>query len=255
MTRSLAEPLTTDAVPQTHVAQFYQDTAHLARVVSEFLMPAIKQGTGAALIATPEHCDAFKRQMEASGACVASLQESGQLVVLDARTTLEALSMDGKPSQQRFDEIVGPMFKSGGRQFPITHAYGEMVDLLWQDGCFDEAGLLESFWNGLIRENHFSLLCAYRIDDLDPDSYRQPLRCICESHSRLLPSPTLVSLETKIMEASHAVMGPTIAGQVGSLAEAHPPSTVMHASQATLFYLAENMPRLTERLLRQIRSA
>ena len=74
----------------------------------------------------------------------------------------ESLAGD-RPDPLMFKSNVGDLIERlclGRVPCPIR-VYGEMVDLLWQEGNSDGAIRLEILWNQLASAYEFSLLCGY----------------------------------------------------------------------------------------------
>lgn len=131
---------------------------------------------------------------------------------------------------------------------------GEMVDVLWQRGERDAAIRLEEFWNDLARLQTFSLLCAYCIDNLDPQAYAGPLECVCQVHTHLIPAPDYGRFNQAVLEASEKVLAAPLAEMLLSLSGISKPSTGMPAGQATLLWLKRNMPRTADKVLAELRA-
>jgi hypothetical protein len=146
-----------------HAVQFYQDDESLISLVARFLADGLKQRQPAIAITTPEHRVALEDALTGYGVDVRRLKQLGDIVMLDARETLEMLLIDGMPHPQLFHHVADSMFKEIARSHPnrTTRAYGEMVNLLWQDGMTAAAIRLEALWNELAKSHDFKLLCGY----------------------------------------------------------------------------------------------
>src|SRR6185503_8117723 len=68
---------------------------------------------------------------------------SGRLTVCDSTRTLDAISVNGWPSPERFDRVVGTMIAAAHAGGSALRAYGDMVDVLAADGRCDAAARLE----------------------------------------------------------------------------------------------------------------
>jgi hypothetical protein len=134
-------------------------------------------------------------------------------------------------------------------RYPTIRAFGEMVDILWQRGHRVGAQHLEALWNESLRSQGFSLYCAYSIDPLSASSYGGPIETVCKAHTHLIPARHYGDLDQAVADASHKVLDRQLAGMLRSLAASHLASTGMPRGQATLLWLAENMPRTAERIL------
>jgi hypothetical protein len=64
-------------------------------------------------------------------------------------------------------------------------AYGEMVDLLWKDGCEATAIRLETLWNQLARTCDFELLCGYSIGNFYKGSSLDDIK---RQHTHVVPT-------------------------------------------------------------------
>lgn len=232
-----------------HMVHLYQEPQLLAEAVVEYAASGLRAGEAAILIATPAHRAIFERELERLG-----LSRSPALRLVDAEECLGRFLHEGQPQWKEFHEVVGGMLAELRLQYPSVRAYGEMVDVLWQRGEHDAAAQLEEYWNELTRLQTFSLLCAYRIDNLDPSAYAGPLECVCKSHTHLIPARDYARFDEAVQAASREVLDQPLAQMLLSLSATHRPATQMPLGQATLIWLAQNMPRTAERVLRAVRS-
>jgi len=109
-----------------------------------------------------------------------------RLTWLDARETL-AQFMDGVlPDSGRFRACLGRVLEESrsGREHLTIRAFGEMVDLLLQDGNPEGALRLEQLWNELGHDYGFSLLCGYNIGNLYREEHWRYFQKICDQHNR-----------------------------------------------------------------------
>jgi hypothetical protein len=169
----------------THDVHFYESHASLVQVVSTFLSEGVRAGQPLVVIATPAHRKAFQQKLielhpEFDG-------REAETVWLDARDTLASFMEGRMPNAELFEATVGNVFARlmASRTYLVVRAYGEMVDLLWQDGNADGAIALEKLWNGLSHRYAFSLLCAYdgagfEVIEKKPGYYR-----VCAMHERV----------------------------------------------------------------------
>ena len=176
--------------PGAHLVQLYgEDDQSLARNVSQYLAEGLRRGDGVVLISTPEHTSAIARHLvEMAPDMTSEAVRTGRLTCLSARETLERLLVDGRPDETRFRSVVGK-FLDGVRRRSATgtvRAFGEMVNLLWQEGRSDDAHRLEELWNLMTSEYACSMYCAYRIDLVEDRSDAAALHAIIGSHDHLL---------------------------------------------------------------------
>lgn len=237
-----------------HVVQIYQDEEFLADAVGEYVGVGLRQGEGAVIIATPEHRRAFERQLGGNGVDTERAIAQGQLKFFDAGEVLAKLMRDGMPDWNAFSTVVGGVIAELRLQYPTVRAYGEMVDVLWQNGERDAAIRLEECWNELGKLQTFSLFCAYFMDNLDAGAYGGPLECVCKVHTHLIPARDYARFDDAVTEASRKVLEEPLSRMMISLAAARRPATEMPLGQAVLLWLQKNMPRSAERILSEVRA-
>jgi len=230
-----------------HVVQTYQDPAFLAEALAEYLGSGLRRGEAAIVIARAQHVAMFLEK-------IGTPEERGQLVILDAEETLARFMEGGMPQWNAFHEVIGGLIAQLRLQYPAVRAYGEMVDILWQEGKREAAIRLEEFWNELTRLQTFSLFCAYAMDHLDPASY-SGLESVCRAHTHFLPTRDHHRLNQAVSEASTKVLDEPLAKILLSLAASHQSATKMPAGQATLLWLSQNMPRTADKVLREIKAS
>jgi PAS domain S-box-containing protein len=174
-----------EAASVVHQLTFYEDDAALAATVGRFLGEDLGADDRSIVIATEPHRRAILRELAARGLDPERLRSSGRLVVLDARDTLAKILHTGEPDPRSFAAEVGSLVASqlaaarGGR----LRAYGEMVDVLWQEGRKGAAVRLEELWNDLLARHPFTLLCAYAAATFEEDPHG--IARVCAAHDRV----------------------------------------------------------------------
>jgi hypothetical protein len=108
---------------------------------------------------------------------------SGQLTVCDSSRTLGTLLVDGMPSAERFESLVGGLISRCAARGTALRAYGDMVDLLAADGRFEAAERLEELWNNLRTRVPFALFCGYSSGHFCDAASGEALRRIRHLHS------------------------------------------------------------------------
>jgi hypothetical protein len=170
-----------------HAVRFYENKASLSRTVSDFLAEGLAVGQPALMISTPEHRDAVLQELRSRHVDVDEAEASGDLLLIDARETLRSFMIDGMPDATLFKTHVPAAIDRlcRGRKDCTIRAYGEMVDVLWQDGLTAAAIKLEMLWNQLAMTHDFSLLCGYAMGSFYKDA---GMREICAEHSHVIPA-------------------------------------------------------------------
>jgi hypothetical protein len=172
-----------------HAVRFYESKESLCRTVADFLGEGIALGQPGLVIATPVHRDALLTELRGRHFDVDKVVAAGDLLLLDARHTLATFMVDGMPDQTLFQTHVPAAIDRlcAGRKDCTIRAYGEMVDVLWQDRLTAAAIRLEMLWNQLSMTHDFSLLCGYAMGNFYKDA---GMRDVCDQHSHVIPAET-----------------------------------------------------------------
>jgi hypothetical protein len=172
-----------------HDVQFYRTEAHLTRTVAEFLADGVRAGQPLIVIATEAHRKAFARELRARGLDIDVILSGREAIWLDARDTLSTFMEAGHPNRELFMATVGSVFERllRKRYYLVVRAYGEMVDLLAQDGNMEGAVLLEELWNELASRHAYSLLCGYSLENFLHTPGAEDLKRVCRHHTSALP--------------------------------------------------------------------
>jgi hypothetical protein len=170
-----------------HAVQFYKDEESLAGTVAQFLAEGINTGQPGLVIATPSHAETISRGLAKCGVDVQSLKATGELQFFDARKMLSSFMSNGLPDHALFRSNVGEVIEQlcGSRPPCPIRAYGEMVDLLWQDGNADGAIKVEILWNQLAAAYDFSLLCGYAVGHFYKETRDPRYQDVCDQHSHI----------------------------------------------------------------------
>lgn len=232
-----------------HLVQVYTDTDFLVDAVAEYLASGLRAGEGAIVVARPDNRKRFLNALEARG-----VRPGDALRMLDAGETLDSFMVDGMPQWTAFHGACGGAIAELRLRYPAVRVYGEMVDILWQRGERTAALRLEDFWNELGKLQTFSLLCAYRMDPLDADTYGGALQSVCHCHSHLIPARDYGRFNAAVDQSAREVLDPPLAHMLLKLASSHRPSTEMPLGQATLIWLKQNMPRTADKVLDGVRA-
>lgn len=168
-----------------HAVRFYESDASLARIVAGFLNEGIDGGNPGIVVATANQRVAIIRELTERSLDVVELQRSHDLLLLDAKETLSTFMMDGRPDAPKFKDQMCHVIQEvcGDRADCTVRIFGQMVDVLWQDGERDAAIRLEVLWNQLARTETFSLLCGYSMGHFYKDANFDE---ICAHHSHIV---------------------------------------------------------------------
>jgi len=173
---------------QHHAVQFYDDEKVLYATVAGFLGQGLVDEQPAILIATEAHRQPILDDLRERSLDVDHAQRNGDLIVLDAHQTLARFMIDDLPNADAFESTAGSLIRDlliQRSRHTLIRAYGEMVDVLWQEGKPDAAIRLEILWNRLADRYGFALLCGYSMGHF----YKQTDRFedVCRQHAHVVP--------------------------------------------------------------------
>jgi PAS domain S-box-containing protein len=186
--RTRNSPRSAPPAAPDHFVRFYERDAALVDDVARYLRTGLNSGCAAITIATSSHAAAIEELWRSEGFDPRPARERGQLVVLDAAQTLEEIMEAGAPAAARFDAVVGGLVRDRLQRFGDVVAFGEMVALLWSEGCQEAAVQLEAMWNALAAQHRFALYCAYPMRDCGHAEFSQAFRHVCDAHSHVIPT-------------------------------------------------------------------
>ena len=184
-----------------HAVQFYEGESQLAGTVSGFLCEGLICGHPAMVIATAAHRAVILEAMHARFIDVSRVQRVGALLMLDAHKILSQLRISGSPERDRVAAVFGAQLAraAGGLANKTVRAYGEIVDILWQDGRTQAALDLEALWNGLARRHRFALLCGYRAESSCTQD--ESFQAICDQHTHVIGPDARLTLPRRRRDA------------------------------------------------------
>ena len=173
-----------------HVVQFYEDDDYLSERVVSFLGGGLTIGQPIVVIATETHVTRFAADLKAMGLDVDAAVERGLMTVLDAEGTLASFMAGAMPDERLFRATVGRVVETSlnRRAGCGVRAYGEMVNVLWQDGNPEAAIRLEELWNDLLEGHDCSLMCAYAMGNFLKESDGDGMMDVCRQHQHVLPA-------------------------------------------------------------------
>lgn len=169
-----------------HLVEFFEDEASLYQSLTTFALPALMRNDAVFLVVTAAHRAFIEYHFSRAGLDVLGLQDSGQLVIVDASAFLAAFMNQTTPDAERFLDSVGPIVRKLESRFKEVLIYGEMVDVLWAEDNRHGALELESLWNDFGQTHEFTLLCGYRRDRFVGCENDDAFREVCAAHTHVV---------------------------------------------------------------------
>ena len=89
------------------------------------------------------------------------------------------------PDSALFHLNIGKLVLARAKPGTTVRIYGEMVELLAEEGNFSGARHLEELWNELAARYSFTLLCGYSAAHFTTPSAPAALAGICDAHTHV----------------------------------------------------------------------
>jgi hypothetical protein len=167
-----------------HIVQLFDSAESLGDSVASFLHEGLVAGANLLVLAKPAHVEAIADALLVRGHVMATLVSEQRLTVLDARLTLSSLMRNGAPDPALFERHIASVVRRLRADAPLR-GYGELVELLAEEGNFRGAAELEGLWNQLSAVEPLTLLCGYSSAHFAPAGAGRALRQICRCHTRV----------------------------------------------------------------------
>ena len=169
-----------------HLVQFFSADDRLVQVVSDHMREGFAVGDTCVAVLTAEHRQAIEASLRSAGLNPEALSAEYRYVPLDADTMLASL-YDPRTGfdRERFHNDCGLLIRQVSARGQPVRFYGEMVDLLVEQGRPAAAIELEELWNELSRHHNFHMFCTYRVSSFTENPrYRKLLHGL---HTHVVP--------------------------------------------------------------------
>lgn len=171
-----------------HLVEFYETEQFLVDAVRAFLVPTLRDGNAAIVMATAEHRQGFETALGDAGIDVDAAVREDRFIAFDAAELLSRFMVDRNPDPTLFREAIGPAMDRAAQGGRLVRGYCEMVALLWGEGDVASALALEDLWNDLAEARPFVALCACPMSALDTGGSAAQFKRLCEQHTTVIPS-------------------------------------------------------------------
>jgi hypothetical protein len=249
--------LLANAAAPDHIVQLYQDEKFLSRAVCRFAISALAHGEGVILVPTSEHWNALRPRLEAEGVDTEAAKAGGQLTVVDADQLLPEFMRGSMPSAPLFMGLAAETIAKarGGDRFTKVRWWGEMVNVLWEQGNVAASMGLEDQFHQLAREQDIAIFCSFLMDNFNGEVHTRMLPRLGQNHSHLIPVEGYTRLEQAVADALREVVGPVQAGVLEKqlLGNYAAPLSVPRP-QALLMALRQALPNVGDAVLQRSRS-
>lgn len=166
-----------------HLVQFfYTDDRRLA-AVERYIRDGLAAGDTCVVIVTTAHRKDIESQLRAAGIDPAAVSADYRYIPLDAEEMLATFfSPRTGIDMPRFHRTFGLLISQAAARGQPVRIFGEMVDLLVDQGRPAVAIELEELWNELTRQHNFTLFCTYQVSAFTENPRYQKLLYGAHSH-------------------------------------------------------------------------
>jgi hypothetical protein len=166
----------------THRLNLFDTPESLATTASSFFNEGYAAGGNLLVVAKPANRAGILGALQRAGCFPEGGNGHQRLVALDAREILERITRDGAIDARLFETAVVPVVERLAATGPLS-IYGEIVELLAEQGDFSGAIRLEQLWNTLAEKHPFTLLCGYSSAHFTASESMSALRDLCGAHT------------------------------------------------------------------------
>ena len=170
-----------------HIVQLFDAPRSLADAVSHYLIEGRAEGQHLFVIARASHWQLIRAYLDRRGFPVDD--ESAQLTVVDARKVRGRIMRRGVLDPGRMEETLAGMLREFSASPGGLRVYGEIVELFAEEGNFEQACVLEEYWNDLQKRYRFTLLCGYSAAHFADPRNATHLREVCGCHTMVRSQP------------------------------------------------------------------
>jgi two-component sensor histidine kinase len=171
-----------------HLVQFYDELETLEANVGIFVEAGLRNRESVIILCRRKSWERYQRCLDQKGHDIAQLLREGHITFVDAELLLNRLLKAGEDKvTELFEVFCRQLIDKSFREHTQMRAFGELVDLLCEQGLTDTAVSVEKIWNRLVKEHGFDLFCGYRLAGLSQSRDNFKILDICGHHTHLLP--------------------------------------------------------------------
>jgi MEDS: MEthanogen/methylotroph, DcmR Sensory domain len=172
-------------VHSEHIVQFFDSAESLATGVSRFIGEALDDGCTVIAVVRGRNWPPIKHELQARGNDIERAVRTGRCALYDAEELLAQFLRNGVPSQALFHKTVASTVERLAMRGRSLRIYGEMVEVLAEEGNFAGAHALETLWNELALQHAFVLMCGYSSAHFTTRATREAFETICRAHTHV----------------------------------------------------------------------
>jgi hypothetical protein len=171
--------------PCEHLVQIYENDESFIDLLEGFVTSGLYDGECVIVIATKPHLQLLEDRMRKEGFNLFQLKLNDQFIAVNAEDALSTFMIHDWPDEVLFRHLVTNLITRAKRNDKKVRAFGEMVALLWAKGQTGATVHLEHLWNNFMKNENFTLFCAYPKSGFTMNAAESILE-ICSCHSKVI---------------------------------------------------------------------
>ncbi|MGE0444071.1 MAG: MEDS domain-containing protein [Vicinamibacterales bacterium] len=171
-----------------HALQLFDAARSRADATARFLADGWDAGDHSVVIARKAHWDLIADHLEKRGYPARSAPPA-TLRFLDAQSALRRMRRRGIFVRDAGYQISAELVEEATAFGRPLRIYGEVVDILAEEGSFNEACDLEAAWNAALAGRQGRVLCGYAAAHFADPRQAGWLTSICQHHSHVATQP------------------------------------------------------------------
>jgi hypothetical protein len=168
--------------------QLFDAARSRAEATARFVAEGHDAGDLSLVIAKAAHWELIADQLEKRG-YPARAAAPDQLRYIDAHSALRRMRRRGIFVRDAAREVIEEIVEEASALGRPLRIYGEIVDILAEEGSFNEAVEVEDGWNTVLRRRNARLLCGYTAAHFVDPRQATWLRSICSHHAEVATHP------------------------------------------------------------------
>jgi hypothetical protein len=177
-----------------HFVQFYESDTFLVHSIADYVSSGLKAGETCIVAATDKHLKMLESVLSQDES-LDGLRDTDGFITVDAREALSGIMSGDMPDEHRFRDLVEPLLIKASKRGGGIRIFGELVQILADDGNSEASLQLEALWNRLRTDYEFALYCAYSTKRFASIPQRHRVH-ICDEHAVVIPDESYTTLKT-----------------------------------------------------------
>ncbi len=142
-----------------HIGHRFRDEGQLVDAATHYVAEGLRRGEAVIVVTSSSRWASLVGRLATTpGVDLVESVMKGQLRSVDADVALSSVMVDGMPERHRFMELSRDLIGRARARFGAVRVFGEMANILSQNGNRAAATRLEEFWKSLASNLPFALL-------------------------------------------------------------------------------------------------